>query len=490
VVRARLLPVLRPALAVALAAALTAGCGTTVRSTQEQATRGQSADGITPLGDPLPDARPSTDAAVQEQLALLQPEATPADGRLSGQPAAPALGASTRSAVRLGFFISDDASGIYKALGISGASHTRAESRAIWQAVIDQVNARGGLAGRRIVPSYYFIDSESGSNASRAAAACAQFTEDQKVFAVVLDGAGDRSLAACLAKHRTPAIDVGQTSYPYDDADLRELAPYLYLPGRLSMGRFATYVDTLAERGFFAKGSKVGLLRFDLPEQERTSRDVIAPALRRHGLDLAADVAFTPVEGTADLPRAADEASAAVLQLRGKGVDRVLFLGSGLSLPYVFPTVAESQGYRPTYGITTDDGPDFMATNAPAAQLTGAMAVGWEPQYDVPDSDAVLAGSPLWQQCAKVMKAAGFTARDGRRCTAIYFLEQALRDAAEPTAAAVRAGADRIGTRPYSTQTYRTLFAPGRYDGVGAVRPLRFDAACTCFRYLGGDRPV
>jgi hypothetical protein len=392
--------------------------------------------------------------------------------------------------VKLGFFISDDASQLYKALGISGASHTRDESRRIWQAVLDQVNARGGVGGRKVVARYFWIDSESGTNATRSQAACEQFTRDDKVFAVVLDGAGDLSLASCLAQHRTPAIDVGQTSYPYDDHDLRALAPHLYLPGRLSMGRFATYVDRLAAHGFFAKSSKVGLLRFDLPNQQRTRRLVIEPALRRHGLALTTDFAFTPVEGTGDLPRAANEASAAVLQMRRAGVDRVLFLGSGLSLPFVFPTVAESQGYRPRYGITSDDGPDFMATNAPAEQMAGAMAVGWEPQYDVADSDAVLRGDALWQSCAAVMRKAGFTPRDGRRCTAVYFLEAALRGSTSLSASALRAGADRIGSKPYSTQTYATFFQPGRYDGVSAVRVLRFNASCTCFRYLTGDLEV
>jgi hypothetical protein len=379
--------------------------------------------------------------------------------------------------VRIGFFISDDASAIYKSLGISGASHTRAESQQIWQAVIDEVNARGGLGGHRIVPTYSFIDSESGTNASRSQAASELFTNDAKVFAVVIDGATDISMAACLAARHTPAIDIGQTSYPYDDVDLQRLAPYLYLPGRLSMGRFATYIDTLAAQGFFDKSSKVGLLRFDLPNQLRTRRNVIEPALHRHGLALDGDFAFTPVEGTADLPRAADEANAAVLQMRAAGIDRVLFLGSGLSLPYVFPTVAESQGYRPRYGITTDDGPDFMATNAPAAQMTDAMAVGWEPQYDVADSDAVLKSGARWRNCAARMRQAGFPARDGRRCTALYFLEQALHGARTLTPSALRDGAARIGTADYSTQNYATFYGPKRYDGVGAVRVLSVDPA-------------
>lgn len=479
---------LRGVLAGAVVAATLTGCGSTVHGAASRA----------------PSAHSSTNGGNGAQLSTRLPTGTPTGGSATasaaagfpdpsapmGTVAAPGATGIAARRVRLGFFISDDASAVYKALGINGASHTRDESRAIWQAVIDQVNSRGGLGGRLIVPSYYFITSDSGTNASRSAAACAQFTEDEKVFAVVLDGASDLSMAACLARHRTPAIDVGQTSYPYDDADLRRLAPYLYVPGRLSMSRFASYVDTLAAGGFFSAGSKVGLLRFDLPDQLRTKQDVIVPALKRHGLGLATDFAFTPVEGTGDLPRAANEADAAVLQMRAKGVDRVLFLGSGLSLPFVFPTVAESQGYRPRYGITTDDGPEFMATNAPAAQLSGAMAVGWEPQYDVAESDVVFSGNALWRQCVQVVRKAGFSARDGRRCTAIYFLEQSLHGAKQLSPGGLRDGASRLGSRNYSTQNYRTFFRPERYDGVSAVRLLRFDAACTCFRYATRDVPV
>ena len=179
-----------------------------------------------------------------------------------------------------------------------------------------------------------------------------------------------------------------------------------------------------------------------------------------------------------------------MLRLRAKGVDRVLFLGSGLSLPFVFPTTAESNGYRPHYGITSDDGPDFMASNAPAAQMAGAVAVGWEPQYDVADSDAVLRGSSVWRGCAAVMKRAGFPARDGRRCTAVYFLEQALRGSSGFTPALLRQGVDRLGTTAYSTQTYATSYGPRRFDGVSAVRVLRFDGACTCFRYVSRIVPA
>jgi hypothetical protein len=483
--RRRALRLLTPVVAMSLAA-----CGTTVHVARGSGGTSTGGSGGASTGF-APGAVASAAGAASASGSAAATGAYSPDQQPGDEASAAVAGrAGAAARVHLGFFISDDASAIYKSLGISGASHTRAESEAIWQAIIDDVNSRGGLAGHRIVPTYSFIDSESGSNASRSQAACELFSRDRRVFAVVIDGATDISMAACLAKHHIPAIDVGQTSYPYDDVDLRALAPYLYLPGRLSMGRFATYVDALADQGFLTAGSKVGLLRFDLPDQLRTRRDVLEPALRRHGLRLAKEFAFTPIEGTQDLARGADEASAAVLQMRAAGVDRILFLGSGLSLPYIFPTVAESQGYRPRYGITTDDGPDFMATNAPAAQMTGATAVGWEPQYDVADSDAVLHGDGRWRTCAALMRKAGFTPRDGRRCTALFFLEEAMSGASSLTPGALERGAARLGATSYSTQNYGTFYARGRYDGVSVVRVLGFDAACTCFRYRSGNRRI
>jgi hypothetical protein len=490
----------RPVLpALLLVVGLLSACGSTVASSSGQTAGGRSAEAEV-LGGSADryggTAGPSAaGTAATANVVGSRSSGGTAPLAVTSPPDAAAALAGERAtaeggAVKVGFFITDDASAVYKSLGISGPSYTRDQSKALWGAVIEQVNARGGLGGRRIVPSYSFIDSESGTNASRAQAACEHFANDVKVFAVVIDGATDGAMATCLAKHRIVTVDVGQTSYPYDEVDLRELAPHLYLPGRLNMSRFATYIDRLEAAGFFASDSKIGLLRLDVANQARIRKDVIEPALRRHGRILTVEFAFTPVEGTGDLARAANEASAAVLQLRSKGVDRVLFLGSGLALPFVFPTAAESNGYRPRYGITSDEGPDFMASTAPEAQMSGAMAVGWEPQYDVADSDSVLAQSSVWRECAEVMRKAGFTPRDGRRCTAIYFLERGLQGAPGLTPETLRQGVDRIKRAAYSTQTYATFYGPGRFDGVGAVRMLRFQAECTCFRYISGDIPA
>jgi len=377
-----------------------------------------------------------------------------------------------------------DTTAAFKQVGVKASSHTAQDTKNLWQVAIDFVNQRGGLAGRKIIPSYYFEDPTQGTNASRSQAACTQFTEDQKVFAVVLDAAADLTMATCLAQHHTPAIDVAQGNYPYDQVDITGVAPYLVLPSRIDMSRFRIFVDTLVSQGYFQPPGKLALLRFDVPDQARTRDAVIVPSLRAHGLALTDDFAVSAVSNLQELGTAEGEVNNAVLRFRSEGVDHVMFLGSDLVLPLIFPVAAESQGYRPRYAVTTDDAPQaFMAGNAPAGQLHGTVGIGWEPAYDVVSSDNVMQGNPLWSACAAQMRSHGQPANEARRCTGLLFLELALRNAPSLTMGNLRAGIDQIGDTPYSTSTFGTHWGPGVYDGPSQIRGVKFDDSCGCFRY-------
>src|SRR5207302_743192 len=56
------------------------------------------------------------------------------------------------------------------------------QERAAWQAYIDEVNAGGGVAGRKLVPVFQQYDVTS---ADSQLAACRALTQDQKVFVVL-----------------------------------------------------------------------------------------------------------------------------------------------------------------------------------------------------------------------------------------------------------------------------------------------------------------
>ena len=56
---------------------------------------------------------------------------------------------------------------------------------------------------------------------------------------------------------------------------------------------------------------------------------------------------------------------------------------------FVFSASAESQHYRPRYAIHTGIAPQAsMQSNAPAAQLAGAMGLGFAPTLDS-DTDGI-----------------------------------------------------------------------------------------------------
>src|SRR5712671_6747055 len=85
----------------------------------------------------------------------------------------------------------------------------RVNQQQTYQAYIDNINASGGINGRKIVPvfkTYCPLTSIADLNVQ----ICTAFTDDEKVFAVMgnlTDAAQDGSVETCLAKkHKTVVI--------------------------------------------------------------------------------------------------------------------------------------------------------------------------------------------------------------------------------------------------------------------------------------------
>jgi ABC-type branched-subunit amino acid transport system substrate-binding protein len=98
-----------------------------------------------------------------------------------------------------------------------GASITGGDPLTEAQLVVREINAHGGIAGRRIVPTYVGYDRTSNlPSTAQVQAACSKLTQDHLVFAVL--GAGlTLNLRACVEK--AGGIDVG-TSIVEDNADV------------------------------------------------------------------------------------------------------------------------------------------------------------------------------------------------------------------------------------------------------------------------------
>ena len=101
------------------------------------------------------------------------------------------------------------------------------------RAVIKDMNARGGIAGRQIVPVFHDTKTAVllGDLNAATEAVCADWTEDHQVFAAVnLITYGDPGLAACMARHQTPLIYPSSALRPR--SVYARFDPYLYAPNQ------------------------------------------------------------------------------------------------------------------------------------------------------------------------------------------------------------------------------------------------------------------
>lgn len=373
----------------------------------------------------------------------------------------------------------------------SDAGDTKAQVRAI----VEHVNARGGIAGRPVEPIFHATDITADSFAVQSEKACTAFTEDHQVFAVVTMHTGGLELLECLAAHGTPIVD--QHRETYDQQYFERYPDHLYLSGRMDGSRWGVhYVDGLVDQGFFDASSKLGLIRFDGARFGRIADTTIKPRLASHGIEVAEEVAITFPGGASGLGAVAAELSSTVLRFRTAGVDRVMFVDWSGLLPYFFMPEADSQSYRPRYGLTSVDIPHFLQVNVPAAQLAGAVGVGWMPAEDV-DFPQEPGGNPAATTCLDIMDAAGQQLVERTTvtlalgyCDGVFLLQAALHRSRDVSVSGLRAGIESLGDGYASPQTGATMFGPGRHDGPSTVRHLAFSDDCTCFSYVGAPRPV
>jgi hypothetical protein len=268
------------------------------------------------------------------------------------------------------------------------------------------------------------------------------------------------------------------------------------MPGRLSANRWASLtVDGLADLGYFDPGAKVGLIRFDMAPLNRVVDDVMKPRLAGRRVPVAADEIISHPDSVNGFGATSAQISNAVLRMRAAGVTHLLPVDDHGIMVYLLASQAESQGFRPRYGLSTNNLPFVMEENSPKEQLKNAIGVGWLPGDDVaaprtPDSAPEKA-------CAQVLKDAGAAlpsryaySNAMNYCDSLLFIQAALSRAPSLTPAGFKAGAAATGASFGSPYTFSTDFGGKRADGAAAWRAFRFQPDCSCFRYEGGNRPI
>jgi ABC-type branched-subunit amino acid transport system substrate-binding protein len=452
---------------------------------------GGTASGV--LAGTAADATSGT-AATSQSSSVGGPVGT-VDGTTPGTAVGPATGTGTTGStvratgtIEVGFQVAINTQAAFAA---TGATSDPADEEHMVKALVAWVNATGGINGRKLVAVIHPTDPTSGSFASQAAAACADFTQDHHVVAIASTPVNSTDdLLRCAAKAGVPEID--QSLWSFDDEYYRQYPGLLYQPGRASSTRWPqATVDGLDAAGYFANGAKVGILSFDAPVYTRVVTRLRAE-MKRRGHAFTTEVSVATPPSVSDFGAMSAAIGNAILKFRQDGVDHVMFAASA-ELPFFFMAQAESQQYRPRYGLSSNDGPDTQINiGAPDAQLRGALAVGWLTATDVGD-DQPGNKSATVKLCESIMakygaQASGFYSDS--HCDSMFFLRRVLERAAGTSVRAMQAAAASLGTTYLSPLTMATSFRRGFGDGASRWRLAAYSSDCTCFRYSGPERPL
>lgn len=424
----------------------------------------------------------------------------PAPGGGGGAAPAPApgreAGPGSGAPIRLGLVVpSGDPARAF------GASIQSEDYPVIAKAVVEDLNQRGGLGGRRVeavIREASQDDQSQEAQTRQAAEICESLTSDAKVNLVAAAGnSGAFYGAACYAQHQTPLLTPG---FVLDDAMMRQFAPWLLPPTGANITTVAAELPRqLARQGVLTK--KIGILAFDLPQARRAVEETLKPAIARSGGKVLQTVYMQ-----VSYQDVGAQVSSAVLRFKAEGIDLVLpSFATGGGVTGIFMHEAETQAYRPKYGLSSLDAPIVVddTLKAPESQLRNAVGVGYDPTRDVPQNQQQPSRNErrCWDMVNERLGTSynnrtatggnGFAALE--MCQLVWQLEAALAPwkGRGFVPGAVRGAIEALGTSHTPVWLPAARFAPGRADGSAVQREFRFDAkGCGCFTYRGGWIPI
>lgn len=497
---------------------LAAGCGSTVQASRSTA-QGVNGTGNGGLGGP-PVATGSTGptgavtgtggvgpAGASSASVGSSGGATTSGSSLVAPQSGQGVGVTpTRIYVGLTYSTNGDAAN--QALGAS--SITQGDQRADEQAVVDDINAHGGIAGRKLTPIYYNYDvTDTRPYSDQDNAACAKFTQDNHVFAVLGNGLSD-NYTACNTK--AGAIDLGSNIISPDDAYFRRFPAYIGYDTVSQDRMMADEVNVLVRMKYFtgwnnatgqaaATPVKVGIIGYDTPSWTTPLRKVMLPALARagHAPD-AGDVQLIlyPKDNSQVGPAVA-EIQNALLKFRQDNVTHVIVLDANGSMMLQLMQNARGQHYYPRYGVNTATGMEALSTTGAVdnTQFNGAVGLGWTPTLDLPDGKADAYLSPATEACIKMVeKRTGqtFTSTNAASialdaCDGLYLLRQLANNAGsvlnQRTAVA---SVESLGFAFHPAGMATAFFSPTQHDSLESGYDMTWDAGCQCAKYLGTHR--
>jgi ABC-type branched-subunit amino acid transport system substrate-binding protein len=234
------------------------------------------------------------------------------------------------------------------------------------EAVVADINANGGVAGRQIelVP-HVIAGAQAVLNPDLGRQACVQATEDDKPFAVIVAAAIPAQTVECVAVDHDNALAITMDSWPdsdYEGADGRLFS----VATHTSLGRereYRAWPKILDERGALA-GKKIGIVRMDTTDQEESVDRALKPSLEDLGYEVAAESVLPCPEGSQ--ATGCEQHDVAIQRLQDAGVDFVFLVAQTLAGSATVEAAA-NVGFEPEWTTTGNNVTDTVAkffTNA------------------------------------------------------------------------------------------------------------------------------
>ena len=255
-----------------------------------------------------------------------------------------------------------------------------------YQALVDDINAKGGINGRTLEAVFAPIDP---TNPAGAEAACLKLTEDDDVFLITGFFLGDSTLCP-LETHNTAVVGGGMTP----DLAARAVAPWVtWTPDADTAG---SVTRLLADRGLLTGKVAIYAAAADAGQID----DDVMPVLDELGITVVeTGINDAPTDDTAAIR---NSTKLIAEKFKAAGADTILLVGIGAP---GWPTnMADDSSYRPKLLFT-----DVLAARAfytsdattDTSILEGAVAGG---QYG---PDQARFDESTMQECVAILTAAG-----------------------------------------------------------------------------------
>jgi len=354
------------------------------------------------------------------------------------------------------------------------------QQQADYDAVIDDINKNGGVACRKIAPTYYQGNplDQSGEHA-----VCLQLVQD-KVFAAIDTYGIDTppSMRDCVPQNKIPLFD----SAPYPASEAKQYAPYLF-----SLKAIWNIIDSNAvlaahQLGWFdASFKKVGILEQDCATELNAATEA---ALAKIGITGSQIDRFDT--GCITAPQPPSEIEQEVLQFKTDGVTHIIDDDAESNELADFSKDAQAQGYHPKYLVP--DAGSVAVLEQPGSEpdptnFEGALAITGT-AYGAENSPGVDLG-PQTSRCNAIMSSHGqpdmFHQGEnvpGILCDILWMFKEAADHAPTLTRAALAQGLNQVGHYDLSFPYGPAEFSNGAITAGQYWRGVTFSGACGCWK--------